>query len=107
MSNIELINRIQIEFNMLGVKLEPPSYFNRITPQSQNIIISDMYRELREFRQSQYIENVLFEEANKQIRELCKGSNRKIVILQPQRTHRYSVDELVSMGFVGLYDVVI
>ena len=101
----EFIRQTQREAEHLGFKLELPEYFDRLDPQSQNVIAGNLYRELEQIRRSQFIENVSKRTVYGDIDGLCKGPfNKQVRISRPLRTHRYTVDELIAQGIVGLYN---
>ena len=106
MKTTEFIRQTQREAELLGFELEPPEYFDRLDPQSQNVIAGEMHRELEKLLHSQFIQNVCKGDVYVVLKELHRGCNRDRLILvsRPLQTHRHSVKELVSQGMVGLYD---
>ena len=100
------LKQILEESELLGIELELPEYFDRLDPKSQNAEADRMCRVLEKAKHDQFITNVVEYEEKDTCHKLYAGhgGNRRIIVLRPLQTEKYSSEQLEEMGMIGLYD---
>lgn len=106
MTNITVIMKILKEAELLGIELELPEYFDELDPESRNAEADKMNMVLEKAKHEQFITNAHKRDEAPYCRSLCAGygGKRRIIVLSPLQTEKYSVEQLEETGMVGLYD---
>ena len=100
------IKQILEEAELLGIELKLLKYFDKLYPPYQNIIADRVGQALEKAKHEQFLTNKHEDDAEAVCAYLCHISkvNRRIVIMRPLHTEKYSSEQLEEMGMVGLYD---